>query len=440
MKESESRKDAMEIFDASLKAVDPVIAVKKHVSLEGEVLRVGERSYELSNYARIYVIGCGKAAASMSYALEDVLQNRINGGIINVKYGHTKDLKYVKINEAGHPIPDEAGVRGAKEILALLQGLHDNDLVIFVFSGGGSALLPLPKDGFSLEEKQRVTKMLLDSGASIAEMNTVRKHISQVKGGQLARVAYPATLISLLLSDVVGERIDVIASGPTVPDESTFGDCMRIVAKYNLNLPDSVMNLIKKGMNGELEENPKAGDAIFDKTFHIIIGSNIMALKAAEQKAKELGYNSLILSSSIEGESKGVAKVLAAIAKEIHATGNPIQKPACIIAGGETTVTIRGKGLGGRNQEFVLATAIEIAGMDDTVILSCGTDGTDGPTDAAGAIADGFTIQRAEKLGMHPLDYLRNNDSYHFFEKLHDLIKTGPTNTNVMDVRLVLVG
>ncbi|MDI6886522.1 MAG: glycerate kinase [archaeon] len=440
MRDSTLRKDAIEIFNASLKAVDPIIAVKKHVSLEGDVLRVGDRGYNLSTYAHIYVVGCGKAAASMSYALEDILQNRIDGGIINVKYGHTKDLKYIKINEAGHPIPDEAGVKGTKELVALLHGLGETDLVIFVISGGGSALLPLPKEGISLEEKQRATEMLLESGASIDEVNALRKHISRVKGGQLARVAYPATSISLLLSDVGGDRMDVIASGPTVPDESTFRDCMSIVERYHLKLPESVMNLLKRGLNGVVEETPKGGDPIFDKTFPLIIGSNIIALKAAEQKAKELGYNTMILSSSIEGETKEVAKVHAALAKEIHATGNPIPKPACIISGGETTVTIKGNGLGGRNQEFVLASALDIAEIGDTVILSCGTDGTDGPTDAAGALADGFTIQRAEKIGIHPQEYLQNNDSYHFFEKLDDLIKTGPTNTNVMDVRLLLVG
>jgi glycerate 2-kinase len=433
------RRDAFEIFRASLKAVDPVGAVKEQVSLEGEVLRVGDRRYNLAEYAHSYVVGCGKAAASMAYALEDILQDRINGGIITVKYGYTQDLNCITINEAGHPIPDEAGVKGTKEILNLLRGLEDNDLVLFVISGGGSALLPLPQDGVSLDEKQRVTKMLLDSGASIDEINALRKHISKVKGGQLARVAYPATVISLLLSDVVGDRMDVIASGPTVPDESTFADCRNIIEKYNLELPDSVMDLINRGLNGEIEETPKAGDPFFERTFNLIIGSNILALKAAEQKATGLGYNTLILSSSIEGETKEVAKVHTAIAKEIHATGNPIPKPACIISGGETTVTIRGTGLGGRNQEFVLASALQIVGMSGTVILSCGTDGTDGPTDAAGAIADGFTVPNAEQQGMQPMEYLRNNDAYHFFETLGDLIKTGPTNTNVMDVRLVLV-
>lgn len=240
----------------------------------------------------------------MSYALEEILQDRIDGGIINVKYGHTKELQFVTINEAGHPIPDEAGMKGTQEIVALLHGLGESDLVIFVISGGGSALLPLPQEGIRLEEKQRVTELLLESGASIDEMNAVRKHISRVKGGQLARTAYPATSISLILSDVVGDRMDVIASGPTVPDESTFRDCMRILEKYHVEPPESVMNLLTRGLKGELEETPKPGDPIFDKTFPLIIGSNILALKAAEQKARALGYNTLILSSSIEGETK----------------------------------------------------------------------------------------------------------------------------------------
>lgn len=439
MKDLKLRTDALAIFHASLKAIDPVNAVKRHLRLEGDMLRVGDRDYDLSTYTRIYVVGCGKAAASMSFALEDILQEWISGGIINVKYGYTRALRFIRINEAGHPLPDEAGVRGTREIVTLLLGLGGNDLVIFVISGGGSALLPLPQDGVSLEEKQQVTRILLECGASINEMNAIRKHISKVKGGQLAKVAYPATLITLLLSDVVGDRMDVIASGPTVPDESTFEDCMTIVEKYRLKLPDSVIDLLKRGLNGELEETPKVGDRIFDKTFNLIIGSNILALKAAEQKAEKLGYHTLILSSSIEGETKEVAKVHTAIAKEILATGNPIPKPACIISGGETTVTVKGTGLGGRNQEFVLASALEIAGLSDTVILSCGTDGTDGPTDAAGAVADGSTVRSAKKLGMQPVDYLRNNDAYHFFERLDDLIKTGPTNTNVMDIRLVMV-
>ena len=440
MSEVDLRKDAMEIFLASIRAVDPIISVKEHVSLEGDILRVGTNSYDLSNYDGIYVIGCGKAAAPMGRALEDILGDRIDGGTINVKYGHITPLKIIKVNEAGHPIPDDAGVEGTREILNMLDGLGERDLVLSVISGGGSALLSIPKDGISLDTEQGITKMLLDCGASIDEMNTLRKHISGVKGGELARVAYPATVISLILSDVVGDRMDVIASGPTVPDESTYADCMKIIDKYDLKLPVSAMDKIKRGVEGLVDETPKRDNKIFNRTYNLIVGKNIMALKAAEQKAKECGYNTLILSSSIEGETRDVAFVHAAIAKEIRASGNPIEAPACVISGGETTVTIKGDGKGGRNQEFVLASAMKIDGMEDVVILSGGTDGSDGPTDATGAIADGSSIDRGNKKNLDSTKYLQDNDSYHFFESLGDLIKTGPTNTNVMDVRLLLVG
>jgi glycerate 2-kinase len=438
--ESRLRADAVALYHAALAAVNPVEAVNRSVRLDGDLLQVGDRGYDLSGYERCYVVGFGKAAAAMSYALESILGARIEGGIVIVKYGHTMDLKYLTLCEAGHPIPDEAGVRGAREMVQLLRGLGPKDLVLVVISGGGSALLPLPRDGITLADKQQVTKQLLACGASIEEMNAIRKHLSQLKGGQLARVIYPATAISLILSDVVGDRLDVIASGPTVPDTSTFADCMAIMERYAVELPESVLRLFERGLRGELEETPKANDPVFEKTFQLLVGSNILALRAAAQKARELGYNTLILSSVIEGETREIAKMHTALAKEIHATGNPIPQPACIISGGETTVTLRGTGLGGRNQEFVLASALEIAGLADTVILSCGTDGTDGPTDAAGAIADGHTVHRAVKLGMQPEKYLSKNDSYHFFEPLDDLVKTGPTNTNVMDVRLVLVG
>jgi glycerate 2-kinase len=434
------RADAAAIFKAALAAVNPIDAVKRHVRLDGELLRVGDRAYDFSTYERCFVVGCGKAAATMGFALEDILGDRIEGGIVIVKYGHTMDLKHITLHEAGHPIPDEAGVEGARAMVRLLRGLGPNDLVIVVISGGGSALLPLPREGITLAEKQQVTKQLLACGASIDEMNAIRKHLSQVKGGQLARIIHPAASISLLLSDVVGDRLDVIASGPTVPDSSTFADCLAIVERYALELPGPVLQLLERGSRGELEETPKVNDQVFARAFHQIVGSNIHALRAAAQKARALGYNALILSSAIEGETREVAKVHTALAKEIRATGNPIEKTACLISGGETTVTIRGQGLGGRNQEFVLASALEIAGVDSTVVLSCGTDGTDGPTDAAGAIADGYTVRRAEQQGLQADRYLRNNDSYHFFEPLGDLIKTGPTNTNVMDVRLVLVG
>jgi hydroxypyruvate reductase len=440
--QSRLRENALAIFKAGLQAADPLEAIHRHVKRIGLKLQVGERVYNLSDYERIYVIGGGKAGAPMARAIEDLLKGRITAGLINVKYGHLAELEVIRLNEAGHPIPDEAGVRGAQEIVELARQAGEKDLVICLISGGGSALLPLPIPGITLEEKQMVTQLLLACGATINEINTLRKHISQIKGGQLARIAMPATLISLILSDVIGDPLDVIASGPTVPDESTFQDCWRILEKYQLvdRIPRSVLNHIRAGLSGQVAETPKPGDPAFSKTQNLIVGSNLLAVKAAAQKAKELGYNTLILSSFVEGETREVAKVHAAIVKEILNSGNPIPPPACIISGGETTVTLKGKGLGGRNQEFVLAAAIDIAGLKDVVILSAGTDGTDGPTDAAGAIADGSTVQRAKDLNLDPFKYLQENDSYHFFQPLEDLILTGPTNTNVMDLRIMLVG
>jgi glycerate 2-kinase len=436
------RSDGMEIFTHALKAVDPVEAVKRCLKLKGQDLTANGKTYSLRDYGHIYVAGGGKAGASMALAVEAILGDRITKGIINVKYGYLSKVKRVKLNEVGHPIPDEQGVSGSEEIAGLLEQLGENDLVICLISGGGSALLPSPAEGISLEDKQKMTNLLLECGANINEINAIRKHISKLKGGGLARLAYPSTLIALILSDVVGDPLDVIASGPTVPDKSTFGDCMAILRKYNLlkNIPDSIRGRIQRGIKGEIEETPKAGNPIFEKTHNVIIGSNIIAVKAAERKARELGYKPLILSTFIEGETREVAKVHAAIAKEIVKTNHPIGQPACVISGGETTVTIRGKGLGGRNQEFVLASALDIQGLNDVVVLSGGTDGTDGPTDAAGAIADGDTVRRARELGLSATAHLEDNDSYHFFEKLGDLLTTGPTNTNVMDLRLILVG
>jgi glycerate 2-kinase len=293
----------------------------------------------------------------------------------------------------------------------------------------------------SLEDKQEITKTLLACGASIHEINAVRKHMSRVKGGGLARAAYPATLVSLILSDVIGDDLDVIASGPTVPDLSSFQDCMDILEKYGIRdmIPEKVRAFFEKGVAGEVPETPKMGDPVFEETESVIIGSNLACVLAAEEKAQALGYKTAVLSTMIEGETKDVAGVHVAIAREVQKTGHPISSPACVLSGGETTVTITGQGLGGRNQEFVLAGAMALHGAEGIVLLSAGTDGTDGPTDAAGAIADGQTIARSHTLGLNPLDFLSENDSYHFFEKLGDLIKTGPTNTNVMDLRILLI-
>ncbi len=435
------RKDAKRIFYAGLQAVEPGSAVKRYCRLVGDRFYIGNIDFDLSKFKNLFVIGAGKAAAPMAKALETLLGKRITRGVINVKYKHVAELTRVKLIEAGHPVPDKNGENGARAILKLITDAGKDDMVLCLVSGGGSALLPLPAEDLTLKDKQDTIKVLLSCGSTIHEINAIRKHTSMVKGGRLAEAAYPATLVSLILSDVVGDDLDVIASGPTVPDPSTFEDCMKIFQKYNIikKLPKGIVDHIEAGCSGKIPETPKTGDPAFRQTHNLIIGSNIEAIIAAKQKAKNLGYYTLILSSMIKGDTSNVAHVHTAIAKEIIKTGHPIPPPACILSGGETTVTIKGNGLGGRNQEFSLAAALDIAGKENIVILSGGTDGTDGPTDAAGAMADNNTLKRAEALGLDPTHFLSNNDSYHFFEKLGDLFKTGPTNTNVMDLRIMLV-
>ncbi len=436
------RQDARKIFDAGLQAVDPKAAVHKYLKCGADSLEAGGQSYLFSEFDNIFVVGAGKAGAPMAAAVEEILGERISKGVVNVKYDHTEPLRKIKITEAGHPVPDQAGLWGTLEIVELLESAGENDLIMCLISGGGSALLPLPIEGISLAEKQALTEKLLACGATINEINSIRKHISKIKGGQFARLAFPATLITLILSDVVGDPLDAIASGPAVPDPSTFQDAKDILNRYGIwrELPISIQSHLQKGLNGEVPETPKPGDRIFSKIQNVIVGNNTQAVLAAKEEAQKLGYNSLVLSSLIEGETKEVAGVHAAIAREILNTGNPLKPPACIISGGETTVTLRGDGKGGRNQEFVLAAAIDISGLETVVILSGGTDGSDGPTDAAGAICDGQTIARAKKLGMNAMGYLSKNDAYSFFKPLYDLLMTGPTKTNVMDLRIILAG
>ncbi len=440
MDTEQARKHALAIFQAGVEAVDPARAIKNHLVLRGESLTVGGKAYDCRCFDQMYVIGAGKASATMARAMEEVLVERLDSGLVITKYDHAIALDKVRIIEAGHPVPDEAGFGGARRIVRILERTTEKDLIFFLISGGGSALLPYPSEGLTLEDKQKVTKILLDAGAGIHEINTLRKHLSRVKGGRLARLAYPSTLISLILSDVIGDDLDSIASGPSVPDPTTFGDCMDILERYGIadRIPYAARQIFEKGIRGKIEETPKTGDPAFERTQNLVIGSNIMAVKAAEKKAAELGYNTLILSTFIAGETRDVAGMHAAIAREIVGSGNPIKPPACVLSGGETTVTIRGKGKGGRNQEFSLAAAMEIDGLGKVVLLSAGTDGTDGPTDAAGAIADGNSVKRARARGMDPGRYLRANDSYRFFEALGDLIITGPTRTNVMDLRIIL--
>ncbi len=434
------KRDAIEIFNAAVSAVEPSAAVKRVLKVKGNTLTVSEQRYDLRKIAHIYIVGAGKASAAMANAVEDLMIDRIVDGAVTVKYGYVADLRKIRLTQAGHPVPDENGVLGSGRILEVLKKATEKDLVISLISGGGSALTPLPVESVSLLDKQTVTRALLACGATILEINTMRKHLSQIKGGGLARLAHPTPIINLMLSDVIGDPVEVIASGPCVPDSSTFRDCQAIIKKYDLQekLSPAVVDYIRRGVEGQVPETPKPGDPLFEKVQNTVIGSNIVAVKAAEKKAKQLGYHTRILSTFIEGETCEVAKVHSAVAREIHKTGNPVKPPACVISGGETTVTIRGSGLGGRNQEFALAAVLEISGLDHTVVLSGGTDGSDGPTDAAGAIADSTTWERAKKLGLAPKAYLDNNDSYRFFEQLGDLLITGPTNTNVMDVRIIL--
>ncbi len=435
------RRDAKKIFLHAVHAVDPQSILSSHVSLRNKVLRIGDRKYPLSQVERIFVAGTGKASAAMAVNLEKILGTRITRGLINVKYGHSQRLKRIRVQEAGHPLPDERGLEGAREMVDMLSHLTPKDLVLFLISGGGSALLPLPVEGITLAEKQATTQLLLSCGANIQEINTLRKHLSRIKGGGLARIVHPATLVALILSDVIGDPLDAIASGPTVPDPTTYEDCARILKKYELweKIPPSVAGHIREGLEGKKEETVKEGEPAFAGVYHLVVGNNLLAMRAAKKAAQDLGYRTLLLSSLVEGETREVAKVHAAIAKEVLLSGNPIPPPACILSGGETTVTLRGKGKGGRNQEFALAAALEIAGWEEILMMSAGTDGTDGPTDAAGAFADGKTLNRARTMGLDPWSFLKENDSYHFFEKLGDLILTGPTGTNVMDLRILLV-
>lgn len=416
------RKSAGRIFRAALKAADPAEAVRRHFTEAP------------GKYDRIFVVGAGKATASMARAIERILGKRITGGLINIKHGHAARLTRIEQNQCGHPIPDEAGVRGAQRIATIARDATARDLVICLISGGASALLPLPAPQIALAEKQATTNLLLGCGATIHEINAVRKHISAIKGGQLAAMASPAHVISLILSDVIGDNLDVIGSGPTSPDASTFETARLVFDKYGVwnKVPRAVRVRLESGLRGQIPETPKSLDNVDNR----IIGSNRLALDAAAQEAKALGFNTLILSSTIKGETREVAGMHAAIAREIRQYGNPLKAPACIISGGETTVTLLGKGKGGRNQEFALAAAVGIAGLEDVLIFSAGTDGTDGPTDAAGAQADGRTLSR----GPEALRRLANNDSYDFFAQLHDLVMTGPTGTNVMDIHLILAG
>ena len=422
-----SRKHALQIYRAALEAADPEQAILRHLHFDGKTLVAARCRYRLSQFDRIQVIGAGKAGGAMAHAVERLLGRRVTGGLVNVASAQGGHLRRVALNESGHPVPDGRGVEGARRIAEIARDAGPRDLLICVISGGASALMPLPAPSITLAQKQEITRRLLASGATIHEINTVRKHMSAIKGGQLARLASPATIIALILSDVIGDNLDVIGSGPTVGDRSTSADAARVLEKYGIQ-PMPVF-----------EETPKPGDPVFARVQNLIVGGNRQAIDAAARQARALGYRTLVLSTFIEGETRDIAAMHAAIVKEILQSGRPVRAPACILSGGETTVTVRGNGLGGRNQEFVLAAVTALDGFGPMTLFSAGTDGIDGPTDAAGAIADETTIARARALRLDPRAFLANNDSYHFFERLGALVKTGPTGTNVMDVRIFLI-
>ncbi|RJQ56813.1 MAG: glycerate kinase [Nitrospiraceae bacterium] len=444
MNHTENRKPASGIFYASLRAVDPCDSVK------GCADKI-RSAYINGGFNRLLVAGFGKAACPMARALEEALCELITDGIVITKYGHcgrqniehraqNTDSK-IRTHEAGHPLPDENGVKATEEIIGLLKSADDKTLIVCLISGGGSALLVSPYEGISLSEKQEITNLLLRAGADIYELNTVRKHISKVKGGRLAETAYPARTISLILSDVMGDRLDVIASGPTSPDTTTYNDALKVLEKYELmdKSPGNIIEVLQKGSRDIVRETPKEGDKIFERVENIIIGSSRTALGAAVKKAEELGFHAEIISSGLSGEAREAGRWLAIKAKETAGARGKGQGARCLISGGETTVTVKGLGLGGRNMELALAFAMEIEGVDGMTLLSAGTDGTDGPTDAAGAVVDGETIRKAKAAGLDPVEYLANNDSYNFFKKIDSLFITGPTGTNVMDLQIVIL-
>jgi hydroxypyruvate reductase len=439
------RADAGRIWAAGLRAVDPETAVRAFVTRQKNRLAVDGRIYDLAKLEHVWVIGAGKAAAPMARALERVFGNRISGGILVTKYGHGLPMKKLELIEAGHPLPDESGLAAGRRIAELArERVRPRDLVLCLLSGGGSALLVSPAPGITLEDKLACTRLLLNAGATIHEMNAVRKHLSSLKGGGLARLLAPAATVSLILSDVVGDNLDTIASGPLVPDTTTWGDGLDVLQRMNVldQVPESVRRRFEAGAAGEIGETPKPGDPVFQNTQNVIVASNAQACTAAALQAKKLGYRTMVLTSRMEGDTGEAARFHMSIVREIAANRRPVRRPACIISGGETTVQVRGKGRGGRNQEFALHCTRPLASLEaPCVVASLGTDGTDGPTDAAGAIADNTTLARSLKFGARFLsECLADNNSYDFFRRTGDLIMTGPTRTNVMDLRVVLVG
>jgi glycerate 2-kinase len=428
-----SREAALAIWRSALDsaAVEPL--VRSSLRLHGDTLACGPLTLDLASVGRVLVLGCGKAGAAMAGAVEAVLGDRIAEGFVVVKDGYTLPTRVVELAEAGHPVPDRRGQAAAQRMLSLARSAGPRDLVIFLVSGGGSALLPAPTPPLTLEEKQDLTRLLLAAGASINELNAVRKHLSLLKGGQLARAAAPARVLTLLLSDVIGDPLDVIASGPTAPDPTTFADALDVLRRRGVldRVAVSIVDRLQAGARGAIAETPKAGESLFTKVTHVVVGNNRLVVDAAARAAERLGYAPRIATSALEGEAREAARTLVVQARSLRPRG-------CLIAGGETTVTVRGAGRGGRCQEFALASALALQPGDGLTVLAAGTDGNDGPTDAAGAVVDAGTPERGRAAGHDPDRALADNDSHTFLSAAGDLIVTGPTNTNLLDLYIAV--
>jgi hydroxypyruvate reductase/glycerate 2-kinase len=436
----QNRDKAEQIFISGVRSVLPDRLITNHISIKGSVLKIDDLNFSLEDIRNIYVIGAGNASAAMAHYVETILGDRITEGHIVVKYRHSCKLKKIKVTEAGHPIPDLNGFRATEDILRIANQATENDLVICLISGGGSALMADLPEGCLPEELFIVNNLLIRCGASINEINIVRKHLSKVKGGQLSRAVWPGTLVSLIISDVIGNPLDVIASGPTVPDNSTFGEALKILENYQIinDITAGIKNYLKEGVQGLRSETPKPGDPVFAKTFNILAGTNLFALEAAKNRAVDFGFNTFIIDSKMHGDVIKVSQTIVDTALD-YKNNTELRKPVCLLYGGETTIKITGAGLGGRNQHLALSTAIKLQNKPGIIVLSAGTDGTDGTTNVTGAVVDSDTILHALSGNLDPEKYLKEFDSYNFFKTTGGHVITGPTFTNVMDMVIVLV-
>jgi glycerate 2-kinase len=435
----DQRQKAIEIFLAGVESVKPDNLIKRYVSINKNVLQIEELNFDLSDLRNIYVVGAGKASAAMAQAVESILGSRITAGQIITKYEHSVPLKYIKVTEAGHPVPDENGIKGTEQILSIVNKADKDDLVICLISGGGSALLADVPEGCTLEDLKTLSSILLRTGANINEMNCIRKHLSKVKGGLLAKAASPARVVSLILSDVIGDPLDVIASGPTAPDPTTFADAIEIIRNHKIEkeIPKQIYRVLQDGLENKRQETLKESDEMLLRTSNLIIGTNLLSLKTAKEKAESLGYETQIITNRLEGDVANVADYI--IDKVISAKKAKISDKICLLFAGEPTVKIKGTGMGGRNQHLALIIAGLIKDLPGITFLSGGTDGTDGPTDATGAVVDSYTTKKALDLNLQIDQFINNCDSYNFFRQEGGLIITGPTQTNVMDLMVLLM-